>query len=74
MARKRSFHRDGRGFGIAHFTDHDDVRVLSEHRAESGGKGHASTLVHAALVDARKLIFNRIFDSDDVVVACIEAV
>ena len=38
VAGERGFDRDFRGFGIANFTDHDDVRVLAENGAQRGGE------------------------------------
>ena len=67
-------HRDGGGFVVPHFTDHDHVGVLAEHRPEAGGKGHSGAVIDVALVDAAELIFDRIFDRDDIVAAVIDLV
>ena len=38
VAGQRGFNRDFRGFRIANFTDHDDVRVLAQDRAQRVGE------------------------------------
>jgi hypothetical protein len=53
---------DIRGFFIADLADHNDVRILAQKRAQRDGKGEASLLAHADLIDAGKLDFSRIFD------------
>ena len=67
VAGERGFDRDFRGFGIANFADHDDVRVLAQNGAEGVGEGEADFLLHRHLVDAGHLEFDGVFDGDDVV-------
>ena len=67
VAGERGFDGDFRGFGIANFTDHDDVRVLAQNGAQGIGEGEADFLFHRHLVDAGNLEFDRVFDRDDVV-------
>ena len=74
MPGQSSFHCDGGCFGIAHFTDHDDVWVLSEHGSQPRSKGHSGTDVNTALVDSREFVFNRVFDGNDIVVAGVDLV
>src|SRR5690606_11408137 len=64
---------DGRahGFQVAHFADHDDVRVLAQGEVQGLGK-RVYVRVQLALVDQAALVavheLNRVFDRDDVVV------
>src|SRR5437762_10714423 len=52
---ERSLHGDFRRFGIADFTDHDDVGVLPQNRAKRVGEGESDLLFDRNLVDAGHL-------------------
>ena len=67
VAGERGFDSDFRGFRIANFTNHDDVRVLAEDGPERVGKGEPDFFLHGHLVDAGDLELYGIFDGDDVV-------
>ena len=54
------------GFGVANFADHDDVRVLPQDGAQTGGEGPAGFRVDLHLVDALEHVFDGVFDGDDV--------
>ena len=58
-------HRNLRGFPIAHFTDHDDVWILPQNRAQSTGKGQLDLGLNLNLIDATHLVFDRIFNGND---------
>ncbi len=72
VARFRGGDGERDGFEVAHFTDHDDVRILAQRAAEGGGEG-LGVGVDLALVDVAALrledVFDRILERDDVVVA-----
>ena len=63
---------EGDGFEVAHFTDHDDVGVLTERATKSGGEGFGVG-VDFALVDVAAFgfedEFDGVFEGDDVVLA-----
>lgn len=65
MAGQRGLHGDLRGFGVAHFADHDDIRVLAENGAQRVGEAHADLGMDLDLVDAAELVFDRVLDGDD---------
>jgi hypothetical protein len=74
MARERGLHRDLRRLKIAHFADHDDVGVLAQDRAQHMREGQADLRFHLDLVDAFELIFDRIFDGEELALGQIEPV
>ena len=51
---ERRFDRDVGGFVVTNFTDHDDVRVLTQDGAQRGGEIEADVAAHRDLVDARR--------------------
>ena len=53
-------------FEIADLADHDDVRVLSEKRAQTHCKVEPDLIVHLNLIDPVKIVFDRIFGGADV--------
>src|SRR5674476_425819 len=65
MASKRGLDSDLGGFAIAHFANHDDVRVLAQDRAQGVGKAQPNLRVNLDLVDAFKLVLNRLFNGDN---------
>ena len=66
--------RDGQrdGLQIAHFADHDDIRIFAQRAAQRGaerfGMGVHFALVHLAALRCEE-IFDRILQGDDVIVA-----
>ena len=74
VAGESGFHGDFRRFGIANFTDHDDVRILPQNRTQRVGKRKANILFHRHLIDPRDLEFNRILDRHDVIHRIIQLV
>jgi len=65
MARERSVDRDLRRLAVADFTDHDDVRVLTQEGAQRTREGQPDVLTHQHLIDARHLVLDRIFGRQD---------
>ena len=53
-----------RGFQVAHFTDHDDVRVLAQEGAQRFAEGHADRFIDGHLHDAFDVIFDRVFGGE----------
>ena len=66
VAGDRRLQRDVRRLGVAHLTEHDDVRVLPQQGAEHAAEGQADLLLDGGLIDAGQLVLDRIFDGRDV--------
>ena len=64
---------DVRRFDIANFSDHDDVRILSQNVAQTFGKRQIDFRFHIDLRNARQPIFHRFFDRDDAALHRIDA-
>jgi hypothetical protein len=67
VAGERRFHGDVSGFVVSNFTDHHDIRILTENGTERVGEAQADVCFHRYLIDARELVLDRVFDRDDVV-------
>ncbi|CEE79469.1 conserved hypothetical protein [Xanthomonas citri pv. citri] len=65
VAGERGLDRDACGFQIAHFADHDDVRILTHDAAQCVGEIQPDLRLGLDLVDAFDLVFHRVFDGDD---------
>src|SRR4051812_37885129 len=74
MPSERGLDRDFRGFGIANFTDHHDVRVLTENGAKGIAEAQTDLLADRYLVDARDLEFDGVFDGYDVVLGIVQLI
>ncbi len=59
VAGKGRFDGDFRRFEVPYLADHDDIRVLTEKRAQGGGEAEADSLVHLHLVYSGEIVFNR---------------
>src|SRR6266487_849429 len=66
------FDRDIGGFVVANFTNHHDVRVLAQDRPQGRGKIEADIAARSDLVNAHELVFDRVFDRDDVVFGAVQ--
>ena len=66
MAGERRLHRDAGGLDVAHLSDQDHVRVLTEDRLQAAGERDVGLLVDLDLVDPRKHVLHRVFDGGDV--------
>ena len=73
MAGQRGLDRDLRRLEIAHFADHDDVGVLAQDGAQHMREGQADLRLHLDLVDAFELVFDRIFDGEELALGRVEA-
>src|ERR1044072_2028276 len=67
VARERRLNGYLRGLGVADFTDHYLVRVVAQYAAKTASKGQPLLLIDGNLRDALKLIFDGVFDGDDLV-------
>lgn len=66
VAREGCLDADVSGFFIADFAQEDDVGVLAEEGAESGGEGHPDFFVGLGLIDAVEVVFDRVLNGRDV--------
>src|SRR5262249_34584151 len=55
------------GFLVADFADHDFVGVMTEDGAQTSGEGQSFLFVDRNLGDSAKLVFDGVFDGDDLV-------
>ena len=74
MASKARGRGDVRSFEVANFANHDDIGRLPEDRAQRDRKGHSDFRIHLHLVDPIHLIFDRLFDRDDLAVGFVDVV
>ena len=65
VARERRVDGDFGRLAVADFADHDDVRVLTQERAQGAGEVHADLGLHLHLVDARHVVFDRVLGRHD---------
>ncbi len=66
MAGERCLESDFRGLPVPDFSDHYDIRVLTQDRPQGIGKGDLHCLVHLNLGDPVNLIFYRVFNRGDI--------
>ena len=59
---------------VANFSHHDNVRRLTQHRAQSGRKGHADFRIHLDLINPSHLVLNGILHSNELFVGPIDVV
>ena len=64
---------DIRRFAIPNFTHHDDIRILPDDMPETRGEIEADLRIHENLVDPIHLVFDRVFDGDDLLVGLVDA-
>src|SRR5262249_32174349 len=62
---ERRLNRAFSGFVVADFADEDHVGVVTQNAAQAGGEGQTDLRVHLDLADAFVVIFDGIFDGDD---------
>ena len=71
MAGERGADGDLGRLQIAHFADHDHVRVLPQDVPQRRGEGVADFRMHLDLRDARHLVLHRVFHRDDLLHAVV---
>ena len=72
MTRESRLHCNVGSLRVTDLTDHDDVRRLTENRAERRREVEADVTVHLHLVDAAHLVFDRVLDRDDLAVGQVD--
>ena len=72
VTRKSRFHGDVGGLGVTDFADHHDIGRLTENRAEGRGEVESDILVDLNLVDAAHLVFDRVFNSNELFVGRVD--
>ena len=63
---ERGLHRDLRGFVVADFANHDDVRILAQDGAQRLGEVQIDFRIHLGLADTGEFILDRVFHRHDV--------
>src|SRR5579884_3960957 len=58
---------DLRGFLVANFADHDFIGIVAQNGSQSAGEGQSFLLVNRDLRNALDLIFDGVFDGDNLV-------
>ena len=66
------FDGDLRRFKVANLTDQNDVGILAQEGAKSGGEVQPDLFFHLHLVDARQIELDRVFRRHDIGVDCIQ--
>ena len=66
MAGERGVNRQTGCFFIANFSHHHNVRILPDERAQTVRESETDFRFDLRLIDARNLIFNRIFNRRNV--------
>ena len=72
VAGQRGLHRDLRRLAVADLADHDLVGVVPQDRAQAACEGQALLFVDRDLQHAGQLVFDRVFDRDDLVAAGVD--
>lgn len=72
MPCQRRLHGDLRRLEVADFADHDRVRILAQHGAQRAGKGVADLGLNLDLGHSRHVVFDRILDRDDLLLAVVD--
>ena len=62
MAGNRSLYRNSRRFLVTNLTNHNNIRVLSQNRAQRGGKGQAGFNINLHLIDAVNVGLHRVLN------------
>ena len=74
VAGERRLNGDLRGLVVADFAHHDLVGVVAQDGTQPARKGQSLFFVHGNLRDALELVFDRIFDGDDLVLIGLDLV
>src|SRR6266850_6517141 len=65
MAGERSLDGDLRRFLVPNFTNQNHIRIMPQNRAQPLGKGQSGLFRNLDLIDAPQLIFDRVFNRND---------
>jgi len=74
VAGERRLDGDVGRFPVADFADEDDVGRLAEHGADDAGEVEPDLVLHLHLVDAGKVVLDRILGGDDLLVGLVHLV
>ena len=72
MPGQRRIDRDIGGFTVADLADQDHIRVLPHDVAQPGSEREPDLRIHLHLAQAGKLVFDRVFDRDDLAFAVVQ--
>ncbi len=72
MTGQGGLNSDFRRLPIADFPNHDDVGILAQNGAQSGSKGQFDFRVDLDLADPVELVFDGIFNGDDILFSAVE--
>ncbi len=67
VARQRRLNRNLSGFDVSDFADHDFVRIMTQNRSQTASERETLFFVYWYLRDTADLIFDGIFDRQDLV-------
>ena len=73
VAGERGADGDIRRLAVANFADHDDVGILTDDVPQPRREGQPDLRIDVDLIDPVHLVFDRIFDRDDLLVRQIDA-
>ena len=74
VTRDRGSHRNLCRLAVTDLTDSDDVRVLTQDRAQAVCKRHADFFIDLYLIDTFKIVLDRVFQGDKVDFALVQLV
>src|SRR5438045_1969765 len=74
MSRQARVRSDACSLEIANFANHDDVRCLAQDRTQGRRKCHADLRIYLHLVDPSHLIFDGLFNGNDLSVWFVDVV
>src|ERR1035438_8246141 len=74
VAGERRVNGNLRRLGVANFAHHDLVGIVTQDGAQTAGKGQSLFLVHRNLGNAANLVFDRVFDGDQLVFVALDLV
>ena len=74
VPRQRRLNGDVGGFAVADLAHEDDVGRLPQHGADDAGEIEADLVLHLHLIDAGKVVLDRIFGGDDFLVGPVHLV
>jgi len=74
VAGESSVDGDVGGFTVTDFADEDDVGVLTDNGAEARAERHADLFVHLHLAETSRLVFDRVFDGDNLFLVVVQLI
>ena len=74
MPRQRGLGGNVSRFQISNFTNHDDIRGLTQNGAQGQRKRQTHVPVHLNLIDTRHLVFHRILHRNDLTIRAVDMI